>query len=112
GGDDERGDTDPQPAGPESGGADGGGPGRGRRGHGSYDAVASTIARRRSTTRGPQRDATSSSSSTTRPSRTAVRSAKPGRAASVSAFWPQHGASARKMKSGSASTRNSRDSCG
>ena len=102
---------------------------RGGRGHGDGDgerrrrtaatvshrhaAVASMIVRRRSTTRGPQRLATSSDElDDVALGGTAVRSAKPGRAATVSAVWPQHSVSARKMKSGSASTRNSGDSCG
>ena len=50
--------------------------------------TASTMARCRSTIRGPQRDATSGSSATMAPVRTAVRSAQPGRAATVSGVSP------------------------
>lgn len=70
------------------------------------------MTRSRSTTRGPQREAMSSSSVTTWLFFTAVSPAQPLRALTESAFCWQHLESARKTKSGSALTMNSWDSCG
>src|SRR5207249_3049838 len=66
----------------------------------------------KSATRGPHRDAMSSSSGTTAPFFTALMPENPGRAASVCWFWLQHRASARKITSGLAFTTYSADSCG
>ena len=65
---------------------------------------AAAIAAAKSTTRGPQREATSSSSSITPLPVTALRASQPGRSATVSADWPPKLVSARKITSGSAST--------
>src|SRR5690606_1345561 len=75
-------------------------------------ATASPMAFARSTTRGPQREAMSSSSSMTRSFLTAVRFFQPGRWARVSLFCRQHFTSARKIRSGSAWAMNSADSLG
>ena len=61
---------------------------------------ASTIFDSRSVTRGPHREAMSSSRATTRPFFTAAIVEYPGRADTVAALWPQHLVSARKMRSG------------
>jgi hypothetical protein len=62
--------------------------------------------------RGPQRDATSSSSSITASLRTAEISLQPGRSATEAAVTSQHLVSARKIISGSLDTMNSALSCG
>jgi putative transposase len=84
------------------------------RGHQFLPALvtASDTVRTRSTTRGPQREATSSSSATTSPLRTAASCDQPGRVATDCALWPQHFVSARKTRSGLDSTIFSADSCG
>ena len=75
-------------------------------------ATASVIARTRSTTRGPQREAMSSSSATPRClHRGDARPSRP-RLATVSADCQQHLVSARKIRSGLALTITSADSCG
>src|SRR4051812_15709589 len=74
--------------------------------------TASITCRNRSTMRGPQRDAMSSSSATTLPFCTAAIVDQPGRCVTVSSDCAQHFVSARKMKSGLAVTMLSCDSCG
>src|SRR5699024_6143186 len=78
---------------------------------GTLETIPAT-SRNRSTTRGPQRLARSSSTTWTRSSSTAVSSSQPGRSATDSGVTPQHCASARRMRSGSASRSSSSDSCG
>ena len=76
------------------------------------DRSASTIFESRSVTRGPHREAMSSSRATTRPFFTAAIVEYPGRADTVAALWPQHLVSARKMKFGFEATTYSADNCG
>src|SRR5207249_3280689 len=66
----------------------------------------------KSMTRGPHREAMSSSTPTTCPDLTALMALQPGRAATVSRFWLQHFVSARTMRSGFELTMYSADSCG
>jgi len=85
---------------------------RGQQRTASRDWTLAATVLRKSTTRGPQREATSSSRATTPPLLTAVSWSQPSRAATVLAVWPQHLVSARKIRSGSALTTYSADSCG
>ena len=66
----------------------------------------------KSTIRGPQCDATSSSTATTSPDLTAGIPAQPGRAATVCWFCEQHFVSASTIRSGAEETTNSEDSWG
>ncbi len=75
-------------------------------------ASADDIARKKSTSRGPQRDAIESWIRTIEPVRTALMRSHPGRDATVDAFWPQQTVSASTMMSGLAETTYSAESCG
>ena len=75
-------------------------------------ASADDIARKKSTSRGPQREAIESSTRTIEPVRTALTRSQPGRAATVDAFCPQQTVSASTMRSGLAETTYSAESCG
>src|SRR6266540_6747758 len=74
-------------------------------------SAAATV-RRKSTTRGPHREAMSSSSAKTLPDLTASMLLQPGRFATVVADCWQHFVSARKIRSGSDWMIDSGDSCG
>ena len=69
-------------------------------------------ARKKSTNRGPQREAIESSMRTTEPVRMALIRSQPGRAATVDAFCPQQTVSASTMMSGLDETTYSAESCG
>ena len=75
-------------------------------------ASADDIARKKSTSRGPQREAIESWTRTIEPVRTALIRSQPGRAATVDGFWPQQTVSARTIRSGLADTTYSDESCG
>src|SRR5262249_35367090 len=75
-------------------------------------AIAFATASSRSGVRGPQRDAMSSSSSTTAPLFTARSPENPGRAATVLSDSAQHLVSPSTMRSGSALIKYSAESCG
>ena len=70
------------------------------------------MARKKFTSRGPQRDAIESSMRTIDPVRTALMRSQPGRAATVDGFWPQQTVSARTITSGLEDTMYSAESCG
>ena len=89
------------PSGLEPAGADLGGVLRdGRHRYWRSRASADDIARKKSTSRGPQREAIESWTRTIEPVRTALIRSQPGRDATVDGFWPQHTVSARTIRSG------------
>ena len=73
---------------------------------------AAATARTKSTMRGPQREATESSTRTIARSRTAEMFRQPGRALTVLAFCPQHLPSASTITDGFAARMYSAESCG
>ncbi len=75
-------------------------------------ASADDIARKKLTSRGPQRDAIESWIRTIDPVRTALMRSQPGREATVDGFCPQQTVSARTIRSGPAETMYSAESCG
>ena len=75
-------------------------------------ARAADIARKKLTSRGPQRDAIESWTRTIEPVRTALMRSQPGRSATVDGFCPQQTLSASTIRSGLSATMYSAESCG